>query len=564
MIMTTDNDPALYFAEDGNPRSGRFGDIYYSLDGGLAETEAVFFQGCHLPQSWHERSRFRLLELGFGTGLNIAALMRLWAETRQTGAILHIFSIEAYLMDRDAAQKALAAFPAIKPFSDAILAQWPKARQGLHYMDFPQWGISLTLGLMDVRPALRAYDGQADAVFLDGFSPALNPDMWAGDVLGLVAQKCAATARIATFTVAGAVRRALADHGFTVEKKAGFGKKRERLEAFRQSDLRHSKPVQNIAIGGAGIAGATMARLAKNYGLNVTFFDPNGMTFGASGNRAGLMTPRLDASGGNLSQFFADSFFYAADFYNKMAPQGLYKTGVLWAKDDESPARLDAILAQAFWPEGAIERHDEGLFFKDGLCFSPETVVKTLLADFEIINAPIEDAKDYDAVIYTDGAMAIKRWPELNLRPVRGQIEMTESDTPPNPTSWGGYVAPFDGGFAFGSSHVRDDWGLDIRESERQANVETLGQKFPNIKQRLDPSRLQSRASLRVMSRDYMPVVGQIAPQAWVINGLGSRGFCVAPLLAKLTLERILFDADGNLSWPYDRLNLARFTRGKP
>ena len=100
------------------------------------------------------------------------------------------------------AGKALAAWPELTPFTDALLAQWPKARRGFHYMNFPQWGISLTLGLMDVRAALTAWEGRADAVFLDGFSPALNPDMWADDVFALIAERTKGGARLATFTVA--------------------------------------------------------------------------------------------------------------------------------------------------------------------------------------------------------------------------------------------------------------------------------------------------------------------------------------------------------------------------
>jgi tRNA 5-methylaminomethyl-2-thiouridine biosynthesis bifunctional protein len=53
-------------------------------------------------------------------------------------------------------------------------------------------------------------------------------------VLDLVAQRSAPGARAATYTVAGQVRRDLALAGFTVERKPGFGAKRQRLEAVRR------------------------------------------------------------------------------------------------------------------------------------------------------------------------------------------------------------------------------------------------------------------------------------------------------------------------------------------
>ncbi len=69
---------------------------------------------------------------------------------------------------------------------------------------------------------MSAWSGAADAWFLDGFAPARNPQMWTAEVLNLVAARSAPGARLATFTVAGAVRRGLEAAGFAVEKRPGF------------------------------------------------------------------------------------------------------------------------------------------------------------------------------------------------------------------------------------------------------------------------------------------------------------------------------------------------------
>src|SRR5690606_27910631 len=99
--------------------------------------------------------------------------------------------------------------------------------------------------------------GQADAWFLDGFSPAANPEMWRPRVLDLVAARSAPGARLATFSAAGAVRRGLAEAGFEVERRPGHGRKRHRLEARRPGPPPLDRPGPRVAIVGCGIAGAS-------------------------------------------------------------------------------------------------------------------------------------------------------------------------------------------------------------------------------------------------------------------------------------------------------------------
>ena len=70
-----DDASPIFFDADGQPRSRLYDDVYFSRDDGLGEARAVFLQGCGLPQAWRGRRRFTVGELGFGTGLNIVALL---------------------------------------------------------------------------------------------------------------------------------------------------------------------------------------------------------------------------------------------------------------------------------------------------------------------------------------------------------------------------------------------------------------------------------------------------------------------------------------------------------
>ena len=89
--------------------------------------------------------------------------------------------------------------------------------------------VRLTLALTDVAEALPEVGGGIDAWFLDGFSPARNPDMWTEHVLRNMAKASRPGATFATYTSAGWVRRGLAEAGFEVYKSPGFGHKREML-----------------------------------------------------------------------------------------------------------------------------------------------------------------------------------------------------------------------------------------------------------------------------------------------------------------------------------------------
>ncbi|MFT4075330.1 MAG: tRNA (5-methylaminomethyl-2-thiouridine)(34)-methyltransferase MnmD [Asticcacaulis sp.] len=565
-------DPELYFAEDGAPRSGRFGDIYYSLQDGLSEARAVFLTGCGMPEIWGGRTDFTLLELGFGTGLNIAAVMELWSKTRPAGGYLHIFSVEGFLMNADEAARALGAWPELREFTGALLAQWPKARRGFHHMEFPQWGVSLTLGLMDVRAALSAWEGAADAVFLDGFSPALNPDMWGEDVMALIAARTRPGASLATFTVAGFVRRGLQAAGFSVEKRPGFGRKRERLEAIRSGEAVEAKRPGRIAIIGAGIAGCALYWQARQLGVSADIFDASEPGAGASGNPAALVTPRLDAGDNDISALFADAFSYAIALYHRLCPQAILGEGVrLCADAPKAVERFTRIAGQAGFAAGDLEvfgkgaaqdlPESEGLHLKTALHVEPQTVLKALLGGHEpirerilgydraedgLIRLKTEDGRSlagYDRIILAcgEGLFDMPEAGPAELRAVRGQVEQVADKVPlAEGLSWGGYAIPLNDGFLFGATHERNDRASDIRDASRAYNLASLSAVMPERAARIAAGPFQSRASIRVTTRDYLPVAGSVEAGIYLFTGLGARGFCLAPLLAKSLLNDII------------------------
>lgn len=203
--------PALDWREGRVPVSRRFDDPYFSLAGGLAETRHVFLDGNGLPARL--RPGFHVAELGFGTGLNLLALAAL------ADCPLRFTSFEAFPMGLAQLTQAHAAFPEVAGLAAQLRAAWPAPA-------FRVGQVEVTVITGDVRDRLPAWDGVADAWFLDGFSPAKNPEMWGEALMAQVAAHTAPGGSFATYTAAGYVRRALAAGGFTVERRPGFAGKR--------------------------------------------------------------------------------------------------------------------------------------------------------------------------------------------------------------------------------------------------------------------------------------------------------------------------------------------------
>ena len=211
-------------------RSSRYGDIYFSTENGLAETRHVFIEGTGLPDKLTEERQLIIAETGFGTGLNflavVAETMRLKSRTK-----IDFISVEGCPPDKQQVAAALSSFPELQKIYVKMLQQWPRRWLGVHHMCFLDGQISLHLHYGQVEQVLPTLDFSADIWFLDGFSPAKNPEMWSVEIIKQIARLSAHNARLATFTVSASVRDSLTDSGFDCAKKAGFGRKRDMLTA---------------------------------------------------------------------------------------------------------------------------------------------------------------------------------------------------------------------------------------------------------------------------------------------------------------------------------------------
>ncbi|MFA4937774.1 tRNA (5-methylaminomethyl-2-thiouridine)(34)-methyltransferase MnmD [Brevundimonas sp.] len=575
MISDDDASPQLTWTEEGEPRSGRFGDVYFSRDDGLAETRAVFLDGCGLPDAWAGRDCFTVAELGFGTGLNIAALLDLWRRTRPEGARLHIFSIEGYPLTADEAARALGAWPELAQATQALIDAWPSATPGFHRVDLPGFDAVLDLAVGDAAWALEQWSGAADAWFLDGFSPALNPGMWSPQVMALIAARSAPGARLATFTVAGAVRRGLAEQGFVVEKRPGHGRKRERLEAQLPSAFA-PVPLPSIAVIGAGVAGASVVRALRDQGVRAVVFEAERPGAGGSGFPAALVTPRLDAGDTGIAALHAQALGRAGHLY-AATPDAVTGHGVLQLPQaPRDAARFEKIACQSIWAEGAMAVLDEdaaatlagettgqgGLSMKGACAVRPAAVLSDWLGDADMRSERVTKLKridgrwrlfgeadavlaEVDAVLMAGGwgsaALLDGHDPAPRLTPVRGQADWVEGDVVTHPMAWGGYAVPTGHGVLYGATHDRGDTDTTPRDDDSARNLATLRARLPGLADKIEAAgQAQSRAAIRATTPDRLPLAGALDDGLYLLGGLGSRGFCVAPVLAEHVAALIL------------------------
>ena len=218
---------------DGDmPFSERFGDHFYAREDGRAETAHVFIGQNRLPERWPRCRGCTIAELGFGTGLNFLETWRHWISARPEGARLDFVSFEAFPMRGAQIARAIGRWPDLEPLCERLVSRWPPL--GGAPVRWPMdEQTTLTVHVGDASARVGAWEDAAHAWYLDGFAPARNPDMWSTELMRAVFERTAPGGTFATYTAAGWVRRNLKAAGFVVEKRPGFGTKRDMMAGYR-------------------------------------------------------------------------------------------------------------------------------------------------------------------------------------------------------------------------------------------------------------------------------------------------------------------------------------------
>ena len=571
--------PQLDWSQASGPRAPDYGDIYFSAEDGLEESRAVFLKGCDLPQDWQGKAQYVVGELGFGTGLNALALWDLWRREGPATGWLHVVSIEKHPLSRADAPRAFEAWPSLAGLSAQLLAQWPSALKGAHRLIFPDDRFTITVFQDEAERALEQIEARVDAWFLDGFAPDRNQAMWSQTVFDRMGRLSRAGSRVATFTVAGSVRRGLQQAGFSVAKRPGFGRKRERLEAIfagaemsaENSPVERTRPCGGrVAIIGAGIAGASLALAFRRRGREVVVVDAIGPAAGASGAPAGLLTPRLERTDRPHVRATLAAFEFARRTYAGL--DGFYPEGVLrLPRDDDDRERL-ALIASRMNADHIWD--GEGLWQPQAARFEPARLVTQLLGDTPLILAQIARVEESETgvcllddagrvvleaglVIHASGWGASSVFDALDAN--SGQVAVIAGRAPQRAVVWGGYAcAAPGGGVMLGTTHVRGEDAGPVGDAIKGLR-DDLALHRPEIAAGLDAEVLQTWSGVRAVTSDQLPVSGPLAGREFaarwrqystgrlprikpgppgpcrqfILSGFGSRGFAHAPLLAE-------------------------------
>lgn len=379
----------LYWDEEGQPLSSIFGDVYFSRANGLAETRHVFLQHNQLAQRWQslsENTHFTIAETGFGSGLNFLAAWELWLASAPPSAQLHFVSVEKFPLNKHDLIRALSLWPELQCLSRPLIDAYPCIiGEGFQRLSFMEGRVKLTLIINDAArgfsqllattdPLYAQYAPKVDAWFLDGFAPSKNPQMWSEDLFSCIHQLSKPGTTAATFSAAAIVKKGLKFAGFTLEKVAGFGRKRDMLKAVMTETTRdyfypqpaykssspfpatwsiHSTPEFNsekqAVIIGAGLAGCTSARALAERGWRITLLERSStIAAEASGNPQGILYAKLSHKEEAQAEFNLASLQFAQTFYASHWPEIGKKTGVLQLAHCESEVLLQSQLREKF------------------------------------------------------------------------------------------------------------------------------------------------------------------------------------------------------------------------
>ena len=580
----------IHFNDQGTPVASEFDDVYFSNDGGMAETDYVFLQQNGLPQRWpaHPASAFHIIETGFGTGANFLLSwlrFRQYREQYPTAQCqrLYFSSFEKFPLSQADLSRVLTVHSELSEQCQLLLEAYPLSVGGCHRLSFDNGSVLLDLWFGDVNALLPQLDAPADAIYLDGFAPSKNPDMWQDTLFHNLARLSHGGSTVSTFTAAGIVKRGLQQAGFSVKKIKGFGRKREMLTALMPTTGTIPAAVNTgVTIVGGGIASLCTALALTQRGIPVHLIcADNEVAAQASQNRQGAVYPNLHADLTADSQLHVQAFLFARRFYQHWQKQGLdfamdWCGMVHLATTPQLQQRQHKLVDKALWPQALVQAVDataasdiaglnlshSGIYFPLAGWLSPKQFCQQAVnylaqqPGFTLsLNCKLEHLQHTAAgwqlttnngtftarqlVLACGSAIAsFTQSAFLPVNKIRGQVSHVHCDNlMPLKTvlCHKGYITPqWQGLHCVGATFDRQATTAFVSEADDVENLALVTQQLSAPNWFNNAVASGAAAAFRATVPDHLPLTGQIQPGLYLLGAMGARGIMLSPLLSEV------------------------------
>jgi tRNA U34 5-methylaminomethyl-2-thiouridine-forming methyltransferase MnmC len=220
LILTADGSHTLFVPQ--------LNEHYHSTYGAIQESRHVFIEA-GLKQVIPGETPLRILEVGFGTGLN--AYLSL-IEAEKSGKTIHYTSTEPFPLNQNITNQlnypellGEGTFPLFKNMHDEA---WNKGNKITDHFFLHK--------ILNGIDKTELEDKRFDLVFFDAFGPEVQPELWTEEIFRKIFLSLKRGGILVTYSVKGSVRRALKNSGFSVDKIPGPAGKREITRAYKNED----------------------------------------------------------------------------------------------------------------------------------------------------------------------------------------------------------------------------------------------------------------------------------------------------------------------------------------
>lgn len=218
IIKTEDNSETVY--------SEFFNEACHNLSGAYAETVHNYILGCHIPDLFHRNKNFTVLDVGFGVGVGLKALLDELDKHADFTHHLTYYSIE---LDEDL-------------FIWSVHATLPELKferiteSDLLYFECVSNNVIMKIFIGDGRTTLPlarklGHLLPLDAIFQDAFSPKKNPALWSVEWFTFLKDTSSPAVQLSTYSSSISIRKSLLQSGWTVINDRGFAMKRTMTKA---------------------------------------------------------------------------------------------------------------------------------------------------------------------------------------------------------------------------------------------------------------------------------------------------------------------------------------------